>query len=372
MTPPDALLGHLTLRVRGAPPILRERPIVGAQMMSRLAEGRRAVLLPDLLGAVFTLCASAQRSSSRRAVLAALGHPLAGDAARRDARAVALDTAREHLQRLALGLGLGAPAGADAHWIRDAPVMALPTQVSLADDAVRARAAASLGPWLERRLLGQPVQDWLAAWRAAPTEALARWCERTDHPIARWLDALRPRAAAVELDCRPLELLAGGEPALRALAQDLEHDPRFAEAPLWQGAPAETGPWTRVGRPVPVRTLWERIGARIADLLHLARGDELACGSLALGGGAGIAWTEMARGLLVHMVRLEPGPMDAETARAAVYRVLAPTEWNFHPAGAFARGLEAGQFDADAARLAAAVLDPCLAFDVADEGSRGA
>ena len=44
------------------------------------------------------------------------------------------------------------------------------------------------------------------------------------------------------------------------------------------------------------------------------------------------AMAEMARGLLVHAVRVEGG-------RIADYAIVAPTEWNFHPRGALFREL---------------------------------
>ena len=69
----DLLAGRLTLAPGTADPIACERPMVGAALMRRLTEGRRAGLLPELIGSVFTLCASAQRSTSRRAVAAAFG-----------------------------------------------------------------------------------------------------------------------------------------------------------------------------------------------------------------------------------------------------------------------------------------------------------
>ena len=114
-------------------------------------------------------------------------------------------------------------------------------------------------------------------------------------------------------------------------------------------------------------SLWHRLGARLADLVHLALGDGLACGACTLGPGEGIAWTEMSRGLLVHWVRLEDGPQAPDTARAAAYRVLAPTEWNFHPHGALAEALRSRRLHAAQARLAAAALDPCIRFDIAEE-----
>ena len=61
----------------------------------------------------------------------------------------------------------------------------------------------------------------------------------------------------------------------------------------------------------------------------------------------------------MHRVTLEGG-------RIGAYRIVAPTEWNFHPDGAFARGA-VGMAAADAAALERGVrwlvssLDPCVA-----------
>jgi hypothetical protein len=67
-------------------------------------------------------------------------------------------------------------------------------------------------------------------------------------------------------------------------------------------------------------------------------------------------------------VRLEPGARSADTARVAQFRVLAPTEWNFHPHGTLARALAGGRLDAAQARLAALALDPCIEFRVREDG----
>jgi Ni,Fe-hydrogenase I large subunit len=109
-----------------------------------------------------------------------------------------------------------------------------------------------------------------------------------------------------------------------------------------------------------------RLIARFVDVLRLAAptgAERLAQGALPLDGGAGIAWTEMARGLLVHWVQLEPSPTGL---RVADCRVLAPTEWNFHPRGLLARtlaGLRGADAAAQAARAAVA-FDPCVEFSV--------
>ncbi|MEO8675366.1 MAG: nickel-dependent hydrogenase large subunit, partial [Casimicrobiaceae bacterium] len=52
--------------------------------------------------------------------------------------------------------------------------------------------------------------------------------------------------------------------------------------------------------------------------------------------------------------------------RVAAYRIVAPTEWNFHPAGALVRGLATLAANDEPrlvreARLAVQALDPCVA-----------
>ena len=112
-----------------------------------------------------------------------------------------------------------------------------------------------------------------------------------------------------------------------------------------------------------------RLGARLADAVRLALPDVegrsgarwLARGALALGEGEGLAWCEMARGLLVHRVRLHDDGRGEPCV--AEYDVLAPTEWNFHPHGAVAQAL-AMDLDERAARVLAAAFDPCVSVRV--------
>jgi Ni,Fe-hydrogenase I large subunit len=78
--------------------------------------------------------------------------------------------------------------------------------------------------------------------------------------------------------------------------------------------------------------------------------------------GEALAVVRTARGLLMHHVRLA-----AETVQE--YEIVAPTEWNFHPEGAFAqdlRGLvelEAGHLQ-QMAHIEALSLDPCVEYEV--------
>jgi coenzyme F420-reducing hydrogenase alpha subunit len=75
--------------------------------------------------------------------------------------------------------------------------------------------------------------------------------------------------------------------------------------------------------------------------------------------GEGAAAVEAARGLLLHRSRVADG-------RVQEHAIVAPTEWNFHPDGALARGLAGLPADDDdalvrRARLVAQSLDPCVA-----------
>ena len=75
-----------------------------------------------------------------------------------------------------------------------------------------------------------------------------------------------------------------------------------------------------------------------------------------------MAAVQTARGLLLHRARIARG-------RVAAYRIVAPTEWNFHPEGPLARGL-AGMIADDepalerGATLVVQALDPCVACTI--------
>jgi Ni,Fe-hydrogenase I large subunit len=115
-----------------------------------------------------------------------------------------------------------------------------------------------------------------------------------------------------------------------------------------------------------------RVPARFAARLHelallLAGRHDTLVGAIALPTGDGVAWVETGRGLLVHQVRMDAtadgGP------RSTVYRIVAPTEWNFHPAGALAAALRGAPApDPETVRQHATrvvnSLDPCVACRV--------
>jgi len=177
---------------------------------------------------------------------------------------------------------------------------------------------------------------------------------------------------APALGASAVALLPGESDAVaRSVDAALETDPAFEQAPTWHGAPAETGALSRM-QATPLIAHFQRIAghsaaarllARVVELVGMLRpgtGSEAAvCGAAAPAPGHGLGWVETARGLLVHAVELVAG-------RVKRYRIVAPTEWNFHPRGALVAGLAGvAARDADAlARLVRTVvqsLDPCVA-----------
>jgi Ni,Fe-hydrogenase I large subunit len=192
--------------------------------------------------------------------------------------------------------------------------------------------------------------------------------------LARLLHSQHAALQALTTPALALDLLGDAAPiTLPMLARQMT-EPGYCAQPDWQGEVPDTGPWSRHADPLrrPARSAWDRLLARLVEVLRLATeagasgvGGEawLAHGALALGERTGLAWTEMARGLLVHRVQLDA----AGTVQSC--HVLAPTEWNFHPEGVLAQALRRLADDAPvaldaAARRLAVAFDPCVAFDV--------
>lgn len=353
----STLAGALAVRPGGALPSIHS---TRREMAPLLGRGKPAALLPDLLGAVFTLCGGAHRVAARHAVNAALHGGAEPDAAQR--QALQVDTLREHLRRLWLDAPRTVP-GASAPDVSQLAACALLQRADALDDS---RA------WIEHQVLGQGSQAWLQGWQADPRAHAAAWSDAGASWPARWLAAarqlglnLRQPVVALQAHASALEL--------RRLAGQLRHEAEFALAPTWRGHTAETGCWTRLadrtlqGADSPAAELWLRQAARVADIARLlAPGGEqwLSQGALATGDREGLGWCEMARGLLIHWVRL-----DAE-GRVADCRLIAPTEWNFHPFGPAARALALLPAQASDARvrLLVAAYDPCVAVDIQREG----
>jgi hypothetical protein len=352
------------------------RPLEAA----RVVLGRRPDEAVALIGTLFSICGQAQRAAAAAALRAAGGFDELPDAMR---WAVPLEALQETFWRLlidaprALGLvprpeAVGAVRGAVAR--AHAGLQAAP------DDASRvlAEAAATLAALAREQVHGDDAGAWLAQ---TDLDAFDAWCARGRTLPARALALLR--GSAPGLGRSETALMPGLEDAgwWQAVVPALRQDAAFALAPTWRGAPVETGALSRrQAQPLVAalirrdgRSAATRIAARLVELAALleslrgagpAIGDEATpwVRSWPLDDGEGLAAVQTARGLLLHHARLAGG-------RVGSWRIVAPTEWNFHPEGALASGLRGTEASDEAtltsrARLAVHALDPCVGFRI--------
>lgn len=336
----------------------------------RLLRGRA---LPEALGLVpglYSLCRHAHSAAAQVAADAARGREADAAQERARSRRVLVEAIQESLRRLLLdwpaAVGVeGAPALL-GRWYRHLAAVA-------ADNA--RMDVRVLGDELAAVLRGEVFGAPLAEWLACPTLAcLQSWWEATEAVAARLA-----RALAHDRDWLPgeLRLLPAERGAIaRPVVAALRAEAGFARTPHWLGGPAETGALARWStHPAVAEALDGHGNPMLARLL--ARLMELVAGVLALREpgsgdahvevyspepGVGVGMARTARGTLLHVIELDG-------ARIGRYAIVAPTEWNFHPDGAFTRGMlgtesdNIGEIERRAALLAH-LLDPCVGWQV--------
>ncbi len=329
------------------------RPHVAGRVLSGQHVRAAAKTVPLL----FSICRRSQAIASELACASAQASESTAGQIVAHARVVTMEVVEEYSWRALID------------WPR---ALGEPAHPSALADIRHALDAASSIPAAARALVEQHVfgmaaeellaQDW---------QGFDRWLGRGDTPAARLLAVVRrsqPSFGAGEVALMPC---SHREALLREVGAAVGQDENFARTPRWQGQPAETGALARLGQDSLVCDLVKRFGrsalarfaARLRELAALlTEGATPALGGIALGPGRGLGWVENARGLLVHYVAL-----DGE--RIETYRIVAPTEWNFHPRGALARGLEATRAEDESdlkrhALLLVQSLDPCVAAKV--------
>ena len=368
--------GRLSLEIAwngqqvGAAAIRSTRPLDA----SRLLEGRFAGQAVATVPLLFSICGRAQAVATATARAAAAGRVAGAALMAQRRRMVAAECLQEHLWRFLLDLPVllgeapqrdeflavrrrcaevaGKAAAGPRWWDEGA-----------AGDAGWRALAKDTDGFVARSLFGMPCAEWLGM----AEEGFDAWLNQGATPTAHLLG----RLGQVGAGGSPVGFLPRAEKLLRGLAPALERSGDFVRAPLWNGAPAETGalarqasqarPRAASGSPVVARLRARLVElARLPGWLHEPPGDWVSSTMPRLG--RGLAAVETARGTLVHDVALDGD-------KVARWRILAPTEWNFHPDGAFAKGLVGyrAQDEAEvrrAAALLAYALDPCVAYGI--------
>lgn len=343
----------------------------------QLLQGKTADQAVALVPLLYGVCAQAQSAAACAALASARG--IERDSHERRARdlAVAAETVQECLTRLLVDWPL--LEGAEPETAEIASVRALLRSAFVGRAAVAPIVSEDLGGAVERyvagRIFGAPSGEWR---RAVGHDGPHRWMAQAATLPALLLSRLAPEdwggdeaALLPALDDTALP----EDVARRALADD-----DFQRRPEWRGVPRETGPLARNADWAPLAAtriargdgIGSRMLARLADLAAtLERLNALCDGepvesrlrAARLDERTGWSAVETARGMLVHVVQL-----DAQE-RIARYRIVAPTEWNFHPDGVVVRGLAGRSWRSarDAKRGAhrlAHALDPCVALEV--------
>jgi coenzyme F420-reducing hydrogenase alpha subunit len=339
--------------------VVNDRPLVA----NRLLAGRTPEEALRLLPNVFSVCGRAQSIVAGAAIEAAAGETAGRAVIDRRRRELCGETAAEHAFRLLLDWPTATGGKGEPELLSRLRSLLLSAPESSAAWGAARDAVINV---IETRMLGHALDPWLEQFSA--TEWL-QWAAAGGTATAAMLGAFASLPAWASPETRSLTQPA--EPRfLEGMGRRALTDPAFCAAPLLDGQPAECGPLARCQMHPAVRDLaWHdriaaRAFARLAEFALLLRDDSAAgwVDSASLGPGAGVAAAEMARGVLVHAVALEGG-------RIARYAIVAPTEWNFHPAGALPAELEGRPVrSADEGRramhYAATTLDPCVALEV--------
>lgn len=231
--------------------------------------------------------------------------------------------------------------------------------------------SALLAQYLERNIFGVAPQVWADL---ASVEALEKWRWNRQTPIAGVIEWLMEQGGE---HGRSAVLLMPPAAELAQVADALATDEDFARQPHWRGGPLETGALARMQHHPLVLAVSQQAGnvilarvlARLLELaalpqrmlqvMHAVSFDD---GAAASDTGAGQAWVETARGLLLHRVEIA-----GDVVRR--YQILAPTEWNFHPAGALAEevsGMRATDEQTLRKKIAMTMLalDPCVGYEL--------
>ncbi len=340
---------------------LSTRPQIAGIALRDLPSAEAVVLA----GRLFALCGRAQSTAAACATEASEGVTETEASAHARDRVIAAEMAHEHFWHFLMEQPRQAGLAPRVTAMGRARVALQP----ILDGAAQAGAGAASGVAAEE-IYARAPGDWLAL---GDWEAFAAWTREAATPVAARLGEILADDGA--LGASPVALMPPVDAnALRSgLAGPMARDKGFALAPHWDGEPRETGAAARRSGHRLVAEALRRFGrgvaarfvARLVELAEVLAELERATasrrhGAIAADDGDGIAWVETARGLLLHRARIEEG-------RVADYAIVAPTEWNFHPRGAFAAGAKAiaARDEAELARrvrLVAASLDPCVAW----------
>lgn len=321
--------------------------------VGKLLTGRHPDEALALLPMIFSLCGQAHVAAARQA----LAYPGSKAEARTLALAVLAENAREHLLRIALGWRVDEVVNDMP--LHDLAALVVGMKAAAGDEMAERIAAGQLSELLATCVFGSAPEEFLELSTATSFQG---WIAQSQSAAAKFI-ATVCRNGWHDLGAAPTHYLPDLSPHLLT-ARLLE--PSYTQAPDWLGQPRETGPLARQHAHPLVAALISKYGtgllARlVARLIDLAKIPAQMRQTTAISaGGPGFGIVETARGRLIHTAKLQGGAI-------VDYRILAPTEWNFHPEGAAVQALGAlpqGPDWAEKAGVLVQAIDPCVDFEV--------
>lgn len=388
--------GNIEIQLQRSPDglvctIRSTRPVHSAAVFVGRTPEETVTRLPLL----FSVCARAQAAACAAALEQALEVASSAGVRHRRAAAIATETVREHLWRILLDwpVVLGelpmreqmaavlAVSNRLLARIDPAGDLFRPGIEPSPDDSWRPAAGlpdallASLVDLVARHVFGIAPDVWLE--RIDDAAGFEHWCRATDTPAARLLRSIldADEGALGHSRVTPLPQIPDAQLIDALTGSDASG---LIARPTWQGQVCETSPFTRGCDTALLQSLMTRYGSGLlprlaAQLKEVATRLALLADESTAGPGAdsaptpgdrgiGLGRADAARGLLVHLAQVDQGLISD-------YRILAPTEWNFHPDGVVAQALSSLPLGSETAlRRQAALLitaiDPCVAYEL--------
>lgn len=286
-----------------------------ASNIAQVLVGKPAELAPDLLGALFAVCPSAQQLAARSAIAAEGGAMLAQDEFATMTRSVRFETLREHGVRVLLDW----PQAMD----EEPPRAELAALINL----TRERDGKGLADHIAHTIFGRGEADWLAI---ESLQELDRWAVQADNVAARFIRH--------SLDAENLRLAFG---PLRPPLLD-----RYRAHPLVKALKKDVMTACHVARLIDLAMLALecRIGVSKHQSGPVGKADGVAC----------------SRGELFHKLSLKDGMI-------ASYQIHSPTDALFATGGLGEQWLKRVSKSPPQSRMGAArrvmhALDPCVEY----------
>jgi hypothetical protein len=366
--------------------------------ISQLFAGKPIDYLLKTIPLLFNICGVAQATAALRATEQASGQTVTAETERCRDALVWLESLREQSWQLLLSSSQAMHEETDQTLLAD-----LNRHVQLLTQAIKSADSDSGGATTLPVRAGDP--DWRefnAIWQPLKTlvedKLLAgAYCSRTQHLLntavraqqqdvipARFLHWLNQQPWADSGATSMAILPPAGAESEAILRQRLHHQgTSFTTAPDWAGQPREVSNFSlHLQHPLLSQLsrqrgngIYTRSVARLLSIAQLiaqlqafftgtAPPDTRDTARKQPPNGRGLAQINAARGKLVHYVVLA-----ADRTTVERYNILAPTEWNFHPRGVAAQGLE--NLDMrypdtleQQARLLIDAIDPCVGYDL--------